>query len=72
MNGKKMKGRRDSDRRACRRTDGGDEVDDHEGVEDRDDGRADGRDNVAQALEAAKEAEDSEGSQHLEQGGSQG
>ena len=33
-------------------TDGGDEVDDDEGVEDGDDGRGDGRHDVAQALQA--------------------
>jgi hypothetical protein len=48
------------------RTDGGDEVDDDEGVEDGDDGRGDGRHDIAQALETPEEAQDSEGPQHLE------
>ncbi len=48
------------------RTDGGDEVDDDEGIEDRDNGRCDGSHDVAQALETPEEAQDPEGPQHLE------
>jgi hypothetical protein len=48
-----------------RQTDGCDEVDDDEGVQHGDDGSADGRNDVAQALEASKEPEDSESSKHL-------
>ncbi len=49
-----------------RRTYGGDEVDDEEGVEDGDYGGSDGSDDVSQALEPPKEPQDSEGPQHLE------
>ncbi len=48
------------------RTDGRYEVDDDEGVEHGDDGRADGCNNIAQALEAPKEPEDPEGPKHLQ------
>ena len=48
------------------RTDGGDKVDDDEGVQDWDDRRGDGIHDVAQAFEAPEEAQDSEGPQHLE------
>ena len=44
-----------------------DEVDDDKCVKYRDDGGADGCDNVAQALKTPKEAEDAESPKHLQQ-----
>jgi hypothetical protein len=44
-----------------------DEEDDDKCVKYRNDGRADGSDNVAQALQTSKEAEDAESPKHLQQ-----
>ncbi len=46
-------------------TDGCDEVDDNEGVEHGNNGGADGRYDVAQALETPEEAENSKSPKHL-------